>query len=109
MQNFVHWGGRREEIDGEEERGGGEGRRSRDGGGILKTRNWRNDEFAEAERRERCTHSLTRRLCGGNYAKEETRKGQSWPPSVKTRGPHRHYVQQLRLLSLLSHGDATEG
>ena len=43
-----------------------------DGGGILKTRNWRNDGFAEAERRE--VHSLTRRLCEGNYAKEEKRR-----------------------------------
>ena len=55
-------------IGAEEERRGEE----IDGGGILKTRNWRNDGFAEAERRE--VHSLTRRLCEGNYAKEEKRR-----------------------------------
>ena len=48
------------EEEGEETRGGEE--EAIDGGGILKTRNWRNDEFAEGrgevERRWlRCTHS----------------------------------------------------
>ena len=55
-----------EEEEREETRGGGaEGpeKKAIDGGGILKTRNWRNDEFAEGrgevERRWlRCTHSL---------------------------------------------------
>ena len=76
VQNFVHWSGRRRRGEWRRRRGKGPEKKAIDGGGILKTRNWRNDEFAEGRGEEVvAVHSFTIvGLCKGNYLKEEGRE-----------------------------------